>query len=250
MANRLKSTRMEGFADIHTHILPGVDDGARNMAQALKLLRMAYDNGTRIVFLTPHYRGRYKQNEPQYLRETFAKLCDALRQELPNMELYLGSEIHYELEAPEKVAEGRALLLHDSEYCLLEFSPGALYSQVVTGVSEMIRYGYTPIIAHAERYEVFLREKSLVDEVIDRGALIQLNADSVLGKHGWKVKQFCKRLLKTQQVHFIASDAHDEENRPPLLGECWKMVEKKYGAEYAERLFLSNAQTIIETIHD
>jgi len=82
--------------------------------------------------------------------------------------------------------------------------------------------------------------------VLDLGALIQLNADSVMGKHGFGVKRFCHRLLKTEQAHFIASDAHDAAHRPPLLRECYLKVNKKYGGEYAARVFYENAQAVIE----
>ena len=85
---------MNGFTDIHTHLLPGVDDGAQDMSQALRLIRMARENGTRTILLTPHYRGKYKKNTPAMLKESFAWLCDMLKEELPDMQLYcfLGSE--------------------------------------------------------------------------------------------------------------------------------------------------------------
>lgn len=237
---------MNGYTDIHTHILPGVDDGAKTLADALELVRMAYQNGTRTIILTPHYRGRYKKNAPEFLGEIFAILKRAVARELPDMKLYLGNEIYYELEAPEKLEAGRAMTINNSRYCLLEFSPASLRSQVVKGVSEMVRCGYTPIIAHAERYDIFRKDKALTDEVLDMGALIQLNADSIMGKHGLGVASFCGRLLKERKAHFIATDAHDAQKRPPLLRDCWWKVYKKYGMEYAARVFYENAQAVID----
>lgn len=237
----------KGYADIHTHILPGADDGAQNMDEALELVRMAYEDGTRILFLTPHYRGRWRANTPDALRQSFERLRTETACRYPGMKLYLGNEIHWETVVPELLAEGRVLPLGDGDYCLLEFRSAALRAQVVGGVSECIRCGYTPIIAHAERYEIFRRDKSLTDEVLTMGALIQLNADSVLGKNGWGVRLFCHRLLKKQQVHFIASDAHNAQNRPPLLGQCRDMVCKKYGSEYACQLFARNPGAILDS---
>lgn len=234
----------EGFADIHTHILPGVDDGAQDMSQALALVRMAYENGTRSIFLTPHYRGHYKQNSPALLREVFSIFCQMTQQEMPDMKLYLGNEIFYEQEAPEHLADHQILSMNDSRYCLLEFYTGALRSQVITGVSQMLCCGFTPIIAHAERYDIFLQDKSLADEVLDMGALIQLNADSVLNGHGRAVSAFCKRLLKEHKAHFIATDAHDIVKRPPLLRQCFRKVCQKYGQEYATELFYKNARAV------
>lgn len=237
---------MNGYVDIHTHILPGVDDGAEDMSQALAMVRMAYKNGTRTLFLTPHYRGRYKKNDPQRLSETFDFFCEMVKQELPGMKLYLGNEIYYEQEAPDRLSAKRILSMNGSRYCLLEFQPGSLRSQIVIGVSEMVRNGFVPIIAHAERYAIFRKDKTLVDEVLEIGALIQLNADSIMGKHGLGVLMFCKKLLKEQKAHFVASDAHNEKDRPPLLRDCWWKVYKLCGKEYAVKLFHDNAQWIIE----
>lgn len=237
---------MKGFADLHTHILPGVDDGAANLRDARELVRMAWANGTRTLFLTPHYRGIYRKNTPSDLREIFCAFSQVVREEFPDMRLYLGNEVHYESAAPSKMAEGRVLSLNNSDYVLLEFSTVSLRSQVITGVAETLRHGFTPIIAHAERYEAFRSEIALADEVLDMGALIQLNANSVMGAQGFSTKHFCHRLLKEGKVHFIASDAHDAKTRPPLLRDCYLAVRKKYGAEYAAELFFDNVETVIE----
>lgn len=244
----MTTSNQYSHADLHTHIMPGVDDGARDLPQALELVRMAYADGTRHLFLTPHYRGRYRRNGPDRLREGLTQLRRVVAEELPEMRLYLGNEIHWETDAPEALEAGQILSLNGSGYCLLEFHSAALRSQVITGVAEMVRYGYTPIIAHAERYEIFRRDRTLTGEVLAMGALIQLNADSILGGNGWGVKRFCKDLLKKRQVHFVGSDAHDALSRPPVLSACRKAVARKYGEAYARRLFLDNARAVIENI--
>lgn len=235
----------EGYADLHTHILPSVDDGPKDMNEAMELVRMAYEDGTRIIFLTPHYRGRWRKNTPEELDRIFSQLREETSARYPDLELYLGNEIHWETAVPDLLEEGRVLTLGKGDYCLLEFRSVALRAQVIGGVSECTRCGYIPIIAHAERYEIFRRDKSLTEEVLAMGALVQLNADSILGKNGWGVRRFCHRLLKNQQVHFIASDAHDAQNRPPLLGQCRKMVDRRYGSEYAGLLFVHNPRAIL-----
>lgn len=234
------------FTDIHTHILPGVDDGAKEMDDACELLRLAWENGTGTVFLTPHYRGVFRKNKPEQLRQNFETLYQRVKKELPEMKLYLGTEVHYEFDAPEKLEQNRILTMCDSRYVLLEFSSKTYRSQIQNGVSEILRYGYLPIIAHAERYDFLRKNMALVDELVSAGALIQLNADSVMGKQGFAVKRFCNALLKKRQAHFIASDAHDSVERPPLLRACWERVSKKYGTEYAEQLFCHNAKMILE----
>lgn len=237
---------MNGFTDIHTHILPCVDDGAQDYSQARELVQMAWEDGTRNIILTPHYRGAYRKNSAAYLRAVFNEFSKLIHREFPDMNLYLGSEIYYQSEVPDRLAARRILSLADSQYVLLEFRTGSLRSHVITGVSETIRCGFAPIIAHAERYEIFRKDSTLTDEVLEMGALIQLNADSVMGEHGFGVKRFCRKLLKAQQAHFIASDAHDSEERPPLLLDCYLHICKKYGEEYAAQLFCENAQAVIE----
>lgn len=236
------------IADIHTHILPGVDDGAKDLSEACVLVRMAWENGTRAMVLTPHYRGGFKRNSPAYLQEAFEAFSETVHETYPEMMLCLGQEVHYETAVPDRLAEGAILSLCDSQYVLLEFGGRATRSQVLAGISGVSRYGFTPIVAHTERYHGFLSSPSLTQEVLDMGALIQLNADSVMGRHGFRVKRFCHRLLKKQMVHFIASDAHDCAVRAPELKNCYLWVSKKYGQEYATRIFWENAQMVMKKV--
>lgn len=241
----MEQSNQQGFVDIHTHILPGVDDGAADLAGAMKLLRMAHEDGTSAIVLTPHYRGRYRRNTPQQLRERYDALCDEVRKELPDLHLYLGNEAGWERELGEKMVEERVLTLNDTPYVLLEFEFGCRRAQMLDGVMEVVNCGYTPIIAHVERYDIFRKDKRLADEVLSMGALLQINADSVLGKRGFSHKRCCRRLLKRGQVHFIASDAHDPVHRPPLLRECFTYISKRYGEDYARLLLRDNAQAML-----
>lgn len=234
-----------GLVDIHCHILPGVDDGAQDVKTSLELLRLAYEDGICAMILTPHYRGHYRKHTPEILLRRFEDLRAAVQKELPQMELYMGSEAAWERDLGEKIIEGRVLTMHGSPYVLLEFEFGCMHSHVTDGVMDVVSCGYTPIIAHAERYEIFRKDKTLVDEVLSMGALVQINADSVLGKRGFALKRCCHRLLKQGKAHFIASDAHDAQNRPPLLRECFEYVSRRYGEDYAQVLLRDNARALL-----
>ena len=231
--------------DIHTHILPGVDDGAQNMQEALSLCRLAWDSGTRAMILTPHYRGIYKPS-PEILQAAFCNFQQTLKKELPKMNLYLGCEVRFVDDIQQKFASGKLLCMADSRYVLLEFAPTAFRPQIISGIIQCLSVGKVPIIAHAERYNTFRNDPTLVDDVLKMGAYIQLNADSVMGKHGFFVKRFCHKLLKAEKVHFIASDAHDLKYRPPKLIRCYHRICKKYGETYAKRLFWRNPRAITE----
>lgn len=235
----------KGFVDIHTHILHGVDDGAPNIEQAVKLLRLAARHGTSAVVLTPHHRGRFRSNTPQFLGQRFRELCDRVEQDIPGMALYLGNEAAHERELGDKVAEGRVLAINGSNYVLLEFDYNSSRIQVYEETMALIGSGYTPIIAHVERYDIFRRNKKLAEELLYVGALFQLNADSILGSCGFATKRVCHRLLKRGMVHFVASDGHDLRERPPVLDECFEYVSKRYGEEYAWRIFRENAVELL-----
>ena len=234
-----------GFVDIHTHILPGVDDGALNMDEALELVRMARMNGTAHLVLTPHYRGRWRSNTPQLLRRQFDQLVALAKEAVPDMTLYLGNEAAIEREVGDKVAEGRILPLHNSRYVLLEFSYDTSRIQMVDGVMGVIGSGYTPVIAHAERYRIIQKDKKLAGDLLEVGALIQLNADSIMGKCGLGIKGTCGRLLRKGMVQLVASDAHDPKERPPLLKDCYAHVCKRYGRDYADAIFRENALALL-----
>ena len=231
---------MTGFADIHTHLLPGADDGAKDMDAAMALVQRAYESGTRVLVLTPHYRANYRCNTPQQLQSVFAQLCSAVQARFADVKLYLAQEIYYDAQAAEALAEGRALGIHDSGYAMIEFSPKSTQAQIQKGVDDFMYYGYRPVIAHAERYQVLRRDKALLDYVLSRGALLQLNADSVLGSRGFAAARFCRRMLKEGKASFIASDAHDLHKRPPVLQKCFAYVNQKYGEGYAHVLFYDN----------
>lgn len=236
---------MEGFVDIHAHILPGVDDGARDLSQSLELLKHARSQGIGAVLLTPHYRGRYHGNVREKLTVIYEELCQAAKTECPDLELYLGCEVGYELDVSEKISAGSVLSLNNTQYVLLEFQEKSFRSRIMDGVLEVLNFGYIPIIAHAERYEAFRNRPQMVEEVAELGALIQLNAQSVLGKSGFGIKRFCHKLLKSHLVHFIATDAHDLQERRPELKSCYQLVRKKHGQAYADALFIHNGRAVL-----
>lgn len=237
---------MNGFIDIHTHILPGVDDGAADMQEACRLVQMAWEDGTKAIFLTPHYRGDHGHYSAQRMQETFARLREQVAEEVPEMALYLGTEIRFDGDVPERLYAGEILSMNNSQYVLLEFSKQALRAQILFGISELLRYGYTPIVAHAERCDTFRNFSSLAAEVRHLGGRIQVNAESVMGAHGFAVKRFARKLLKNRQVDFVATDAHDTKERKPLLRSCFLWVRNKCGQDYAAQVFFENAREMIE----
>lgn len=231
-----------GLTDLHTHILPGVDDGAEDLARSMSLLELAWKDGTRRIVLTPHYRGSFRP-DPQLLTDKFRVLQEEAARRLPELELYLGCEISFFHEAEELLKQGRLLTLNGTRHVLVEFTPGVQRTQLVYGLRSLLDAGYRPVLAHAERYGIMTL--SLATELVDQGAFLQLNADSVLGQVGFRTRLLCARLLKERLVFCIASDAHDPVHRPPLLQRCYGFIRKKYGPDCAEALFDRNPRYIL-----
>lgn len=231
--------------DMHCHILPQVDDGASSIEQAINMLKMAYEDGVRGIVVTPHYHIGRVLSDINKCRQQLERL----KQEIDNMgldmDIYLGNEIYYCTDMMDYISEGKAVTMADSSYVLLEFSTSVSKSTLYKAVSDAIIEGYVPIIAHVERYAVMTNNIKECIELVNQGALLQVNADSVLGVNGTKIKKYIKKLMKKKIISFVASDAHDDEHRTPRLKECYMYVQKKFGQDYARKIFYDNQNELI-----
>ncbi len=224
--------------DIHTHLLPLVDDGSVSVENSLQMLKTLYESGVKHVILTPHYRGKYVASKKN-LMEKFSEFKN-LAQDIP-VELYLGQEIFTDKKALDELTRGELLTLNESKYVLLEFD---FYNKcdIVESVYVAKIRGFIPIVAHPERY-TYLTIDDLV-EIKEIGGLVQINADSITKNANKLVKKRAKIMLKNNVVDFIASDSHDF--RPIVIQEAKSIIEKKYGKQMAEKLFETNAIKIIK----
>lgn len=233
------------FADMHCHILPGVDDGSEDMEQSLSMLNIAYDEGIRVIIATPHYHiGKVKVRKEQ-LETKVLELASIIADKYPGLKIYPGQEIYYYSEAIDSLKQGKASTMAGSQYILLEYSMSVSLDEIRDSIYESITEGYRPIIAHAERYMCLVDKPDRVNGLIEDGACIQLNAGSILGKTGHKVKKFTLYLLKNRMVHFVSTDAHSDRTRAPRLKEAAKFVSKKFGEDYCRELFYDNANKLL-----
>lgn len=234
--------------DIHSHLLPGIDDGAGTMGEALQMLKMAADDGIRHMIATPHFHYRRGHASPEQIRTLTAKVQELAEQENIPIILYPGNELYYTHELLETVKAGEALTLAASDYVLLEFSPETECRRIQNAVYEFLSEGYYPIIAHMERYEAFQKHADFVQMILQMGAYFQINAGSLTGNAGWSVKRFTKTMLKNGTVHFIATDAHDTEKRIPAFGKTADWIIKKYGEDVLQELVSDHPMKILENI--
>ncbi|MFT6269928.1 MAG: protein-tyrosine phosphatase [Alphaproteobacteria bacterium] len=207
--------------DIHSHILPGVDDGAQTLGEALNMLKIAVDGGVTIQYLTPHiHLGRYN-NTKASLQVLFAQFKEQVNEANIEVELRLGAEVRI---GPEVIQ----LATHNAIPCLGIFNGKRTFllefprQEIPYGSDNLVKWllgkDYVPIIVHPERNRTFLENRKKLQSFIDLGCPLQITASSLTGKFGADVQQMCEDLLEQEQVSAIASDCHNLKGRPPDLG--------------------------------
>ena len=236
---------MRTFVDIHCHALFGVDDGARNESVMEKMLRMAYCDGTRVMCLTPHHDVKGTASLEQ-IKEVFAEAEAFCRDNLPDMRVYLGNELTYRFGCAESLIQGSCKTLAESRYVLVDFFSAPDAPAVIRGVESLQNAGFLPIVAHVERYGCFSGNKRELIKLSQTGAVLQINAASLL--QGWfsSIGRTARWLLAKGMAHVVASDGHDDEVRVPVLGKAYDFVKKRFGEAYAEQLFCVHPMKILE----
>lgn len=234
------------LVDIHCHILPGVDDGSHSKSQSQRMLDLAWENGIHAIIATPHYMPEGRHPSPETLHRLTEELREYIYMRQYDMELYEGNEIYYHQEASELLEEGKILPLAGSHYVLVEFSPADDARYMRNALAELQNAGYDPILAHVERYMCLCKKPyDRIDELRRMGVLIQVNAGSVEGKMGPVAKKTVHSLLKRQWVDFVATDAHSDHGRSHAIGDCVRILRKKYPSEYVESILGGNARRIL-----
>ena len=206
--------------DIHTHILPNVDDGSKSLEESIEWLRSEVNNGVTTVILTPHQNARIKT------KTELIKRFLEFKKEIDFIDLYLGSEIYYYDDLIADLVNDRVLTINNSKYVLVEFSTRT-ETNIADIVYEIVLKGFKPIIAHIERYPYLTLENYLA--IKNNGGLIQINASSYEDKY---FKKKTKILLKNKLVDFVASDCHNTKTRNVDFSNIKKVVEKKYKDQY------------------
>lgn len=235
---------MEGYVDTHNHILPGLDDGASTLQEAVEMARVAYGNGITKIVATPHYNEYHRSRRQEILAAT-ELLRAGLKKEGVPVEIYPGSELRISPELPEKLKSGEVLPLADSKYILLEF-----YFESIPFFSEDIIFrlrvdGWVPVLAHPERIYDIQQKPDRLKKFIDMGCLTQVNSNSLTGELGRVSLDTAVRLLKHDWVDILATDAHSAEDRVPDFTDSLKVAAKIVGQEKALAMVRDNPGRIL-----
>ena len=236
---------MTGLYDIHTHILPGIDDGAYNMEETMKMLQMEYKDGVRTIFATSHYRkGMFEPALSDY-QARLAEVQQLAAETYKDLKILAGCEFHANMDMVEMLVKGQRPTLGGSRCVLTEFAGPSERSFIKERCYALKSHGFQPIIAHAERYEAFRKHMDFLEEMVDMGVYIQLNAESIIGEDGFGMKQFCKKAIRNELVHFVGSDAHGSKHRKPRMGACAAYLTRLIGREGCEELLIENPRILI-----
>jgi protein-tyrosine phosphatase len=232
-----------GFCDIHSHILPGVDDGAANLSEALQMLSIAYQEGIRCIVATPHFIADGKNVSVKELQEVFAKIEKEAYKISPNFKIYLGHELYHSQDVLSSLQRGDALTINGTKYILVEFLPRASFKDIWNNLHMYLLSGYYPILAHTERYYDLINNSELVGNMIRSGIYIQINISSLMGRNFRT--SFCNKLIKKNWVHFLGTDAHGATSRAPYIKDAAETIRKKHGDKTLEMLLWSNPMAML-----
>ncbi|XMB73141.1 CpsB/CapC family capsule biosynthesis tyrosine phosphatase [Mycoplasmatota bacterium WC30] len=221
--------------DIHTHILPYVDDGSPDLETSIALIKSEIEQGVTDIFVTPHYM-KYRNFLSTYdnNKAIFNKLKEKVKAEKLDVNLYLGNEIYYNSKTLENLKNEIVIPLDNSKFVLIEFSLSHETEDIPEAIHNLVAIGYIPIIAHPERYPYItdIRDYKIMRKM---GAKIQINAGAVNGNYGKKIKKIVLNLIKNDLVDFVASDVHDF--RASGMLNAYDVVKKAVSEEKADQIF-------------
>ena len=240
--------------DLHCHILPGIDDGAKSLDEAVQMCRLAAAEGVTAMAATPHQRRGewWNADLPRLaaLRDELQQALGSTLQVLPGGEIHVDSQLLIEVEklARPEEAPGRAgiLPLAGSRYLLIEFDTSGGGAEAIHLVHELVVGGWRPILAHPELIPWLATDLGLVEQLVDLGATTQVTAMSVTGEFGRRPHQVTHALIDAGLAHFIASDCHGIRRRPPGLRRAWQTVSGHWGEEAARLLLADHPRAVVE----
>ena len=236
--------------DIHSHIIFDVDDGPKTLEDSRRLLEESYRQGVRTIISTSHRRKGMFETPEEKIAANFKQVQEVAKQVADDLTVLYGAEIYYTSDILKKLEEGTFPNLGGTKYVLIEFSMNTPYKDIHSALGNVIRLGMTPVVAHIERYHCLENDEDRVSELINMGCYMQVNSSNVLKPKlfGDRYKFMKKRVqffLERDLVHFVASDMHNLDDRPPYMQKAYQIVAKKYGAARAEELFKTNQEILL-----
>ena len=212
--------------DIHNHILPGLDDGAKTIVSTLDMLSIAINDGTKIIVATPHYCTGYFETPYAKVCEYVKELNTMLIRKSLDIEVIAGQEVYLDKFTLDNLENNVIGTIGDTDYMLVEFLMNYFSEDDIALIYELKLKGIKPIVAHPERYEYIIDNNEIINKFIDEKCLFQINSGSLTGVYGKKVKNTAENLIKSGICDFIGSDAHSLGMRKPQIQQAMQIIKK------------------------
>lgn len=231
--------------DIHTHILPNIDDGSRNIEETFNLIKEAKKVGFEEIILTSHYMEGYYETDIKERKVWMNAIYESLKKSNIDINLYLGNEIYISDNIIKLLEEGKASTINNTSYVLFEMPLNAEPLNLYDIIYTMQQNKVVPILAHPERYSFIQKEPELIYDLVQKGVLMQANYGSIIGQYGSKAKMLVKKLYENNMVHLLGSDVHRENTIYPKIPNCLSEIEKIIGKEKLEKLTTINPKLVL-----
>lgn len=231
--------------DMHTHILPNIDDGSESMEETIKMLKEAKEAGFTDIITTSHYIENSYDITKRERKNIINEIKSKLDIENINIKLYNGAEAYISNNIYELIEKEALPTLNSSKYLLMELPMNNKVLYLENVIYSLESKGITPIIAHPERYSYVQKDIKFVEELVERGVLFQANYGSIIGKYGNDASKSVKKLLKKKLIHFLGTDTHKSNSIYTQMNIILKKLEKITGKEYLELLSVINPEIVI-----
>lgn len=236
---------MAGYIDIHTHILPEMDDGSKSWDETLKMCRMAVEDGIKRIVVTPHIRyGNYWFEENE-----ISGKADELRSRLKEnnipLDVTTGADVHLSPETLPLIEQGTYSINPGRKYVLIEIPDDYIPQKIEEMIFNLLIKGISPILSHPERNHEIQQNPQKLFELVGKGLFSQVTALSITGGFGKEVQKAAEVLINHNLVHFIASDAHSMDWRRPVLSEAVNKASQYAGEEYIEEMVRANPEAVV-----
>lgn len=232
------------FVDIHCHLLPSIDDGAKSWDDALAMARMAVADGTEVIIATPHQLGSYRHNTAEEIRSRVAQLTALLDQQSIPLKVLPGGDVRIEAEMLAKLKSDEVLTLGDRKRHVLLELPHEMYFDLLPVLEGLEQLGMRGILSHPERNQGLLKQQELIEPLVDAGCYMQITAGSLSGTFGPDCQNFAERMIENRQVHFVATDAHGPRSRRPLMKRAFERVAELSSWALAEDVCCGNPRLV------
>lgn len=226
--------------DTHIHMVPGVDDGAKDLETAIQMLQLAMKEGVNEMILTPHFKLPSYYN--QKVDEQYQLLNDYITAENIDFKIHLGNEIYLSEESMAGIDKGKAHTMGNSQFLLIELPNYHYYPFHESMILELQEKGFKVILAHVERYEVFSKKPDKLTKLNESGIYAQITSHYIMDS---KTRKKALKWIETGLIHIVASDGHDMIKRPPLMKMAYEVVVKAFGEECGQMLFVENPGMMI-----